>query len=226
MISVAGMEGGSGDGTAASRKAGWLNAAPPPRASVAGPRVPSARSAAGDLVQALANVALDRLANQFPPTTTVPQPSLPARAPVPRVDANGRPLPPDGSAPPARRPGSGPIADPPLSPARPPEFAPDGRPLPPNGAAPPPEPVLRAPASAPPSRPGSGPIAPPGHSFVARPVSAPPGEFRFAVRCSCGREGDAAVTLDMLREAAARGLSPAAAITLAQQAALDVMHRT
>src|SRR5438876_407569 len=75
-----------------------------------------------------------------------------------------------------------------------------------------------------PLAPGDSPSAPAGHSFVARPVPAPPGEFLFSVRCSCGAELAAAVTLDALRRAAAQGEPAAVAIAIATQDALDAMH--
>jgi hypothetical protein len=60
--------------------------------------------------------------------------------------------------------------------------------------------------------------------YTARPVPASPGEFLFAVRCSCGATGNVAVTANDLKSAAARGLPAAAAIANATQDALDRMH--
>jgi len=181
MTAIAGMAGGSGDGTAASRKAGWLPFAPP-RPSVAGPRPPSARDALASLAAAAVNAALDRLAQQ--PASANAQPRPPARA-------GDRPLPPDGSPPPRKRRA---------------EVAPATQPSSTASAA-------RL-------------VAPPGHACSARPIAAPQGEFRFLLRCSCGRERIVAVTRAMLASAAAAGRSPADAIVRAEQAALDALHRS
>lgn len=114
----------------------------------------------------------------------------------------------------------------------------DGRPLPPDGS-PPPMRRRAAAASAsrigsvpalmrttpPPVQPGHAPSAPPGHTFTARPSKAPPGEFVFDLRCSCGAANRVAVTLSDLRAVADRGLPASQAIAIATQHALDAMHR-
>lgn len=255
MTHVAGMEGGSGDGTAASRKAGWLHGSARLAQPYPTPALPAGgsvmRDAAADLLQAVAAHVKERLAATSAPQPTPPRvPARPAgRAPAlptPTRSATGRPLPPDGSAPPPRpaaahapsaasnrHSGSAPHTTPTSgSPA----ISPGGN-LPsgashPSGAAAHGGPTQpHAAASAAPRRAAGAPLpagvtpsAPAGHSYLARPTPAPPGEFRFAVRCSCGRERVASVTLDDLRSAAARGLTPAAAIATAQQDVLDAMH--
>lgn len=270
MIYISGMEGGSGCGEAASRKAGWLRTAVPGGAVLRG----AAQSAAAQLLDAL-NSALANRNRAASPSAPPPAPqragarAYPApesRPRRPEFTPDGRPLPPDGSSPPPRAtPTSGDqrpartTAIGTATPAPPPvEFDASGRPLPPDGSAPPPRPrretgsippgahVGQATGSNParsagrsgatarsatPSRargaplpPGAAPAAPAGHQFVSRPVPAPPGEFLFDVRCSCGASVLAPVKLDDLRRAAAGGLSPAAAIAIATQDALDAMH--
>ncbi|GEM_PF-1829560 len=187
----------------------------PPDGSAPAPRTPpisptseqSGNSSAGTGVAAAANAAS-------------------TAAPVPRpaeFGVDGRPLPPDGSLPPARpRPETGSIPATGTTAAA----GGGGSRAAPDIAA---QPAAAAPAAAPRVRgtalpPGAAPAAPAGHSFVARPAPAPPGEFLFDVRCSCGAGMLAPVKLDDLRRAAARGLSPAAAIAVATQDALDAMH--
>jgi hypothetical protein len=222
------MEDGSGNGTAASRKAGWLGGLPP----VLRP------------AQELARAILQRYA-----------PSLPAPAPAstvtrPTTAPDGRPLPPDGSLPPPRpsqrieapapRPATGKAAEtaPPAAQSAPLRDA-SGRPLPPSGVAPQrPQPAprtSRSTAARPvhtasrvpgaPLSPGDTPTAPPGHDYRARPVAAPAGEFLFDVRCSCGAARLVPVKAEALRTAAEHGLAAAAAIDVAVQDALDEMHR-
>jgi hypothetical protein len=124
--------------------------------------------------------------------------------------------------------------------ASPPRSAvgPDGRPLPPDGSPPP---IRRRAAAASASRigsvpaltratpspvqPGHAPSAPPGHTFTARPSKAPPGEFVFDLRCSCGASTRVPVTRSDLRAVADRGLPASQAIAIATQHALDAMHR-
>ncbi|HLZ73067.1 MAG TPA: hypothetical protein VKV26_24450 [Dehalococcoidia bacterium] len=255
MIYISGMEGGSGAGEAASRKAGWLR----------GGRRSAAQSAAAQLLDTL-NTAIANRARAYGTQTSAPAPPAPRRGSArsfpdpapedrprrPEFTPDGRPLPPDGSTPPPRgavTAGAGAPADTPA------EFGADGRPLPPDGSAPPARPrpetgSIPAGEAAPPSGarmapgsasttgrtppaprirgaplpPGTAPAAPVGHTFASRPVPAPPGEFLFDVRCSCGAGMLAPVKLDDLRRAAARGLSPAAAIAIATQDALDAMH--
>ncbi|MHB8574284.1 MAG: hypothetical protein ACYDCQ_03035 [Dehalococcoidia bacterium] len=223
MIYISGMEGGSGDGAAAGRKAGWLArqrpiAAPPQRPVAARPAASTSRSA---------------------PEWAPPRPV---------IGADGRPLPPDGSSPPVR-PQTGaipaaaqaPTASPVAVSSAPP-FDPHGRPVPPAGSAPAgqrPSAVKRGDAVAvaqpakaaivrtpgAPLPPGASPSAPPGHSYTVRPGPAPAGEFLFNVRCSCGGEQQAPVTLAALRAAARQGIPAAAVIAIATQDALDAMHR-
>lgn len=180
MTMIAGMAGGSGDGTAASRKAGWLPFTPP-RPSVAGPGRSTTRDALANLAAATVSAALDRLAQQPAPTNVRQRPS---------ARAGDRPLPPDGSPPPRKRHT---------------EAAPTVQPLPAPTAA-------RL-------------VAPPGHACSTEPIAAPQGEFRFLLRCSCGRERIVVVTRAMLASAAADSRSPADAIVRAEQAALDALHR-
>jgi hypothetical protein len=268
MIYISGMEGGSGCGEAASRKAGWLRGGVPGGAVLRS----AAQSAAAQLLDALNTALANRsrgYANPPPPPVSSPtgsRSSAPAesRPRRPEFTPDGRPLPPDGSAPPPRvtarrqhaasgaassapaRAGQAPSARPPA------EFDQAGHPLPPDGSVPSPRPDPSpggAPAAAarrtsrsaagpgaamPPARverapgapvtSGGAPSAPMGHRFVSRPVPAPPGEFLFDVRCSCGASAQAPVKLDDLRRAAERGLPPAAAIAIATQDALDRMH--
>ncbi len=267
MIYISGMEGGSGCGEAASRKAGWVRGGVPGAAVLRG----AAQSAAAQLLDALNTALANRNRGYAAPSPA--SPPLPSRsasrsstAPSsrprrPEFAPDGRPLPPDGSAPPARaKPATGarrqaasaPSANSgaaagqaPSQPA-PTEFDTAGRPLPPDGSAPPArippaQPVRHDVQRLPPSEPapalartprtpgtplpsGAAASAPRGHTFVSRPAAAPPGEFLFDVRCSCGAVGRAAVTFDDLRRAAERGLAPAAAIAIATQDALDAMH--
>ncbi len=218
------MEAGSGAGTAAGQKAGWLPR--PLRGSIGGSQNP---------LPALIRLAI---------AAASPPPAAPARS-RPAIGPDGRPLPPDGSSPPPRpQTGAIPAASRPVSrraPINPPAGA-DGRPLPPVGAAPRrrpavsgqprsqsvPQPAPRVSNSAriPGSRlpPGQGPVAPAGHTYVSRPAAAPAGEFLFEIRCSCGRSSSAAVTLTGLKQAAARGVPAAETIATATQDALDAMH--
>ncbi len=264
MIYISGMEGGSGCGEAASRKAGWLRGGVPGAAVLRG----AAQSAAAQLLDAL-NTALANRSRGYTTPAPAPPPGRSAtsassgspasRQRRPEFAPDGRPLPPDGSAPPAR---ATPAADAGRQAAlpvdakagaaaaqlrsqpAPAEFDATGRPLPPDGSTPPartpaaeagrrsprrqpphamaPTRATRAPGT--PLPPGTVPSAPSGHAFVSRPVAAPPGEFLFDVRCSCGAVGRAPVRLDDLRRAAQRGLPPAAAIAIATQDALDAMH--
>jgi hypothetical protein len=223
MIYISGMEGGSGDGAAAGRKAGWLARQRPFAAAPLRPV--AARPAA----------STPRLAPEWVP-------------PRPVLGADGRPLPPDGSSPPVRpQTGAIPAAaqSPTASPvavSSAPPFDPHGRPVPPAGSAPArqrPTVVKRTDAAAAaqpatvaivrtpgaPLPPGASPSAPPGHSYTARPAPAPAGEFLFNVRCSCGGEQQAPVTLDALRAAAMAGTPAAAVIAVATQDALDAMHQ-
>jgi hypothetical protein len=221
VIYISGMEAGSGAGTAASEKAGWL---PRPLRSNAG------RSQ--NPLPALLSLALS------PPA----QPEATAARRRPSLGADGRPLPPDGSQPPPR-PQAGANstapAPPPRQAAANPPLGADGRPLPPVGA-PPLRPrtaprrsrqqvaasvavITRVPGSRLP--PGQGPAAPAGHAYSARPTPAPAGEFLFDVRCSCGGSRRAPVTLADLRRMAERGLPASDAIAVATQDALDAIHR-
>src|SRR5207302_8756373 len=121
MIYISGIEDGSGDGTAAGRKAGWL-----PRSRISPSELPPMRTAPSIPARYQGSFAA-------PPETRV----------RPAVGPDGRPLPPDGSAPPARPSAGAPDLVPaPLAPepqpisAQRPSFDPDGRPLPPDGAVP------------------------------------------------------------------------------------------
>jgi len=142
-----------------------------------------------------------------------------SRAPA-EFDAAGRPLPPDGSAPPAR-PGSAPVGAPAAT--TPAQLA-RRTPLRTAASGSTPARVAAPRVAGTPLPPGAAPSAPQGHRFVARPAPAPPGEFLFEVRCSCGAAVLAPVKLGDLRRAAALGHSPAAAIAIATQDALDAMH--
>jgi len=218
MICISGMEGGSGSGSAASVKAGWLQ-----------------RSGATTLVRQAAELAQAYMRQRM----QMPAPAQPP-APLsqPPVGPDGRPLPPDGSIPPARpTPHKGSTAS--TRPGLPgPERDSNGRPRPPDGSVPPARPVT-GPIGAGPAKPkpaqnatqqssrpaGDDQLGPCGRPFVARPVPAPVGEFLFEVRCSCGVMAMARVTPDDLRRATAHAQPPSQAIAAAVRQALATVHQ-
>ncbi|HEY7294486.1 MAG TPA: hypothetical protein VH916_05555 [Dehalococcoidia bacterium] len=249
MIFISGMEDGSGSGEAASRKAGWLRGGALRGTAAQVLDVFDALNAA--LANRARGYTTPAPAPPAPRRTGTPASSAQKSAPRrPEFGPDGRPLPPDGSSPPrrstatakSRAAGAG-------APGRtttgaatggstpaPAPLGTNGRPVPPDGSRPPARPHQAAVGSAPgagaaaprvrgaPLPPGSAPTAPAGHTFVSRPVPAPPGEFLFEIRCSCGRGVHVPVKLADLRRAATGGASPAAAIAIATQDALDAMH--